>query len=84
MQKRRALFCRIVVPFFVVAGLIVSASGYERWLYCSQNLWIDQNITDLEALFRRAAQAGYTHVLVFGEPGWADRPQCFYRTRVIP
>lgn len=36
----------------------------ERWFYCSQNLWVDKNIDDLQALFRRAARAGYTHVLL--------------------
>lgn len=36
----------------------------EQWLYCSQNLWVDQNIDELEALFQRAGRAGYTHVLL--------------------
>ena len=40
------------------------ASTLQRWLYCSQNLWVDKNIDELEALFRRAAKAGYTHVLL--------------------
>src|SRR5437899_11323399 len=41
------------------AGLAV-----ERWFYVSQNLWVDQNITNLVALMQRAAQSGYTHMLV--------------------
>src|SRR5689334_5912359 len=41
-----------------------SAGAIERWLYCAQNLWVDQNVSALETLFRRAAQAGYTHVLL--------------------
>src|SRR6266516_7644903 len=40
------------------------AADLERWLYCSQNLWVDENINKLEALFDRAAKAGYTHVLL--------------------
>jgi hypothetical protein len=36
----------------------------ELWLYLSQNLWVDQNIPKIEALFRRASEAGYTHVLL--------------------
>lgn len=36
----------------------------ERWLYCSQNLWVDSTVDGLEALFRRAAKAEYTHVLL--------------------
>lgn len=44
-----------------VAG---EAPGLEQWFYCSQNLWVDKNVDELEALFRRAAKAGYTHVLL--------------------
>ena len=36
----------------------------ERWVYCAQNLSVDHKIDELEALFRRAARAGYTHVLL--------------------
>ena len=36
----------------------------ERWIYCAQNLWVDKNIEALETLLRRAAKAGYTHVLL--------------------
>src|SRR5438309_2029359 len=40
------------------------AAPLERWVYCAQNLWVDKNIDQLEALFQRAAKAGYTHVLL--------------------
>ena len=40
------------------------AAPLEQWLYVSRNLWVDKNIADLEALFQRAAKAGYTHVLL--------------------
>src|ERR1041385_4582841 len=40
------------------------AAPLERWIYCAQNLWVDKNIDELEALFERAAKAGYTHVLL--------------------
>ena len=36
----------------------------QRWIYCSKNLWVDKNIDELEVLWRRAAKAGYTHVLL--------------------
>ncbi len=36
----------------------------QRWVYCSRNLWVDKNIDDLETVFRRAAKAGYTGVLL--------------------
>jgi len=40
------------------------ARALERWLYCAQNLWVDKNIETLDTLLRRAAKAGYTHVLL--------------------
>jgi hypothetical protein len=55
---------RLLISFFLFlfsAG--VSRAG-ELWLYCSQNLWVDKNITALETLWKRAAAAGYTHVLL--------------------
>jgi hypothetical protein len=36
----------------------------QKWVYCSQNLAVDANIERLETLFRRAAKAGYTHILL--------------------
>jgi hypothetical protein len=54
----------------------LQAASLERWVYCAQNLWVDKNIEDLEALLRRAAKAGYTHVLLtdskFGKLGDMD------------
>ena len=51
----------------LLGGLFSSAPrswALERWIYCAQNLWVDQNITNLTALMQRAAAAGYTHVLI--------------------
>jgi len=56
-------FC-LVFFFVLFAGRAASAATLERWIYCSQNLWVDKNIDALEALFRRAAKAGYSHVLL--------------------
>lgn len=46
------------------------------WLYYSQNLWVDKNLDDLEATWRRAAKVGYTHVVLtdskFGKLGEMD------------
>ena len=57
------------------------ADAMQCWLYTSRNLLVDQNVTDLEALFRRAASAGYTHVLVsdskFGR--LADMDEHYFR-----
>jgi hypothetical protein len=36
----------------------------ELWLYQAANLQVEKNVDALEALWRRAAAAGYTHVLL--------------------
>ncbi|HTH47908.1 MAG TPA: hypothetical protein VMB21_10385, partial [Candidatus Limnocylindria bacterium] len=36
----------------------------ERWFYVADNLLVDERVTRLDALIRRAAQAGYTHLLL--------------------
>ncbi len=45
-------------------SLALPAGALERWFYVSQNLWVDQNLTNLVALMQRAANAGYTHLLL--------------------
>ena len=65
----RALRCRRTrfVPlalYLLALCCAVRAEALERWFYVSQNLWVDQNITNVLALMQRAAQAGYTHMLV--------------------
>ena len=40
------------------------APPLQRWFYCPQNLAVDANIDKIDKLFRRAAAAGYTHVLL--------------------
>src|SRR5512139_2699841 len=62
-------YARCVVLSLLLASLLPSLQAapsprLERWVYCSQNLWVDKNIDDLEKLWRRAAAAGYTHVLM--------------------
>jgi hypothetical protein len=57
-----SLFRFVVV--MVLAFGSPSAMGIEQWLFCQQNLWVDKNIDELEALFARASKAGYTHVLL--------------------
>ena len=36
----------------------------QLWLYCPTNLLVDANVDKLDALWRRAAKAGYTHMLL--------------------
>jgi hypothetical protein len=61
---------RIFLPparFLLLIIMLATAwqgQALERWVYVSQNLWVDSNITNLVALMQRAAQAGYTHVLL--------------------
>jgi hypothetical protein len=54
------------------------AAALERWFYVSENLQVDQNVTNLIALMQLASQEGYTHVLLSdskfchlsSEPSW--------------
>src|ERR1051325_11759038 len=50
--------------FAIIALFTITAHAGELWLYCSQNLWVDKNIDNLEQLFARAGKAGYTHILL--------------------
>lgn len=60
------LGCLAAWIFFVcgTAGAAAASTTLQRWIYCSQNLAVDKNVDALEALFRRASAAGYTHVLL--------------------
>lgn len=71
----------VLVSLFTGATSVSAAepakpARLERWVYCSQNLLVDRTVTNLEALFRRAGKAGYTHVLLadskFGRLGDMD------------
>jgi len=48
---------------FVLLFQLRAGAG-ELWLYCSKNLWVDENVEQLETLFARAGKAGYTHVML--------------------
>ena len=52
--------------FFLVAflALVAPVRAVEKWLYQPTNLLVDKNVDQLETLWRRAAAAGYTHVLL--------------------
>src|SRR3989442_1339203 len=55
--------CRSIL-LIGLSCVVCRAAPLERWIYCSQNLWVDKNVDQLEALFQRAHKAGYTHVLL--------------------
>ena len=41
------------------------AARDQRWVLYYLNFWADSNVTDLQAVMTRAAQAGYTHFLIY-------------------
>jgi hypothetical protein len=48
-------------------ALLLQADPQDRpelWLYCSTNLQVDASVEKLDAIWRRAAKAGYTKVLL--------------------
>jgi hypothetical protein len=54
----------VTLMFLMLEPHVARPAALERWLYCSQNLWVDKNIDTLERLMNRAAKAGYTRVLL--------------------
>ena len=60
MLRARCLLIAVVLSVSFVSPV----HALERWIYCAQNLWVDKNVDALETLLRRAARAGYTHVLL--------------------
>lgn len=60
MRNPRLLLA--AATLFLTAGPALCAA--ELWLYSPTNLLVDDNLTKLEALWKRAAAAGYTHVLL--------------------
>ncbi|MEA3209935.1 MAG: hypothetical protein QOE70_2992 [Chthoniobacter sp.] len=55
---------RLSLSLFVFLLLCVPARALEKWFYQATNLLVDKNVDQLETLWRRAAAAGYTHVLL--------------------
>ena len=60
----------ILFRLFLLLVAVVNGGGRcfaadrELWLYCPTNLLVDENLTKLDALWKRAHAAGYTHVLL--------------------
>ena len=57
---------RLLLPFTLALFLLASlpARALDKWLYYPTNLLVDKNVDDLETIWRRAAAAGYTKVLL--------------------
>lgn len=49
---------------FLLAGPGLAEEPRELWLYYPVNLQVEQNVAALEKVWRRAAAAGYTHVML--------------------
>ena len=56
----------ILLPLTLALFLLAAwpARALEKWVYCPTNLLVDKNVDELETLWRRAAAAGYTKVLL--------------------
>lgn len=54
----------LVVVSLLVLVPVPAAQALEKWFYQSTNLLVDKNIDELETLWKRAAAAGYTQVLL--------------------
>lgn len=58
------LGCTLPHAALQARGDAPGGAGGQLWLYCPTNLLVDDNVVALDALWRRAAEAGYTHVLL--------------------
>jgi len=75
---------------FLAAILLATCARAQQkpdlWLYYSTNLQVDENVTRLEAIWRRAAAAGYTHVMLtdskFARLGELGNMEKTYRANV--
>ncbi len=60
-----------------------SPAPRQLWIYCPTNLLVDENIDNLEKLFRRGVKVGYTHVLLadskFGHLDDLPAPDRYFR-----
>lgn len=66
LRVSRFLFLFLLTGFIsrFAPSTASAAPSLEKWIYCSRNLWVDDNVAQLTNLFARAAAAGYTHVLL--------------------
>lgn len=75
---------RTIIAFLLLVFLTPFAHAQSQpdlWFYCPMNLLPDQNIDKLEQLWRRAAQAGYNHVLLADSKFMrlGDMPKSYFR-----
>ncbi len=53
-----------IVLWMVIGAFRVDAAPVEKWIYSPTNLQVDASVDKLQALWTRAAKAGYTHILL--------------------
>ncbi len=67
-SNSRSAIIRLAAGLLLVAGIdqvwAADRVARELWLYYPVNLQVDENVTKLEGIWRRAAAAGYTHVML--------------------
>lgn len=61
---RRIFAGYLLVSWAVLLSLRSVAAEKELWLYYATNLQVDEQVDELERVWRRAAAAGYSHVLL--------------------
>ena len=64
MKASRSLGVLRLLLFLTFTGAAPRCLALERWFYVSQNLAVNQNVTNLVSLMQQASQAGYTHMLL--------------------
>src|SRR5262245_36604169 len=63
MMQRFASYC-IACLIAVALPVTVCASEPAIWLYYATNLQVPENVNELEQVWRRAAAAGYSRILL--------------------
>jgi len=64
MNRLRCVLVTALLSLLPPLATAATAPALERWVYAPRNLLVDRQVDDLEILLRRAAKAGYTHVLL--------------------
>lgn len=61
---RRWIMLFLAVSFWIIAPRARAADKPELWLYYPTNFAVPENVDKAEVIWKRAAAAGYTHVLI--------------------
>lgn len=62
--RARLYWLGVGLACLFLSELAAAAPPLERWVYCPNNLLVDEDVDRLIVLWRRAAAAGYTQVLL--------------------